>query len=143
MTGGDPAEIPADWFSRVTELAPDKRWAVMETNHLAEDFMHPTLGIEVPGRDDRLLIPSNAEFQARYVQRLLTEAYANGAEFVTWWTLRDLDLLERQLNGWGNEWGTEKNPMAGLARDCGIYDGEGNARPSRGVWERWLALPKR
>ena len=48
MTGGNPADIPVNWFSRVRKIAPNKPFAVVETNFLAENFYHPTQGIPIP-----------------------------------------------------------------------------------------------
>ena len=138
--GGDPAEIPQDWFKRIRKLSGGKPWGIMETNHLAENFYHPTQGIRVSGRKDKLLIPSNEELQASYVHRLMQEAQSNRAEFILWWTLRDLDRLQTQLD---NAAGAPLEPFSKLANDCGIIDERGRRRLSAKAWTAWLKLPKR
>lgn len=46
--GGDASNIPADWFTKVRQIAPDKRFAVAETAFIAKNFTHPTLGMWIP-----------------------------------------------------------------------------------------------
>lgn len=136
MTGGDPADIPEDWFSRVRQFAPGKPFAVMETNHLAENFHHPD-GIPWPGDSEPVLIPGTPQFQADYLRRIFKEAQALKAEFVIQWTLRDLDQLQARLNKTGGEFDVSKNPFSALATDCGLYDERGKPRPALAVWEQW------
>jgi len=141
--GGDPADIQRDWFSRVRKIAPDKPFAVIETNHLAEDFEHPELGVPIPGRGDHVLIPGSAQWQAGYLELLFTELQLLDAEFVVQWTSRDLDRLAAKWRGTGSAIDPDLEPMAKLANDCGVYDESGQPRPSLSIWEAWRALPRR
>ena len=142
MTGGNPADIPRDWFSRVKQIAPDKPFAVIETNFLAESFYHPTQGIPIPFRRKRLLIPARKKWQAEYIEFLLSEANKLQAEFVLHWGYRDLDRLQALLDGTGGALDSNINGFASLAKDCGLIDEQGRPRPSLDVWQKWLALPK-
>ena len=142
VTGGDPTNIPADWFTRVRRLAPGKKFAIMETNHLAENFHHPD-GVPWPGDSEPVLIPGTPELQAQYLHRLFREAQNLKAEFVIQWTLRDLDQLQARLDQTGGELDSHRNPFVALATNCGIYDEKGRPRPARDVWKKWLAIPWR
>ena len=141
MTGGNPADIPKDWFSRVKDIAPDKPFSVVETNFLAQSFYHPTQGIPIPFRKKRLLIPAKPKWQAGYLEFLLSEANELDAEFVLHWGYRDLDQLQAILDGTGGPFDSNIHGFASLAKDCGLIDERGRPRPSWDVWQRWLALP--
>ncbi|ABW31793.1 hypothetical protein AM1_B0067 (plasmid) [Acaryochloris marina MBIC11017] len=142
MTGGNPADIPKDWFSRAKEIAPDIPFAVVETNFLAEDFYHPTQGIPIPFRKKRLLIPAREKWQAAYIEFLLSEAHRLEAEFVLYWGYRDLDQLQAKLDGTGGAFDSNIHGFASLSKDCGLIDEKGRHRPSFNVWQRWLSLPR-
>jgi len=142
MTGGDAANIPTNWFSRVREIAPDKPFAIVEGNHLAENFYHPTLGVSIPGTDKKLLIPGREDWQADYIRFLLQEAQDLNAEFVLQWNIRDLDQLTELLTGGGSVLDPDVEPFAALATDCGLFDEHGRARPASAIWKRWLELPR-
>ncbi|XOV84035.1 MAG: hypothetical protein ACFHXK_02740 [bacterium] len=142
MTGGDPADIPADWFSRAREIAPDKPFAIVEGNHLAENFYHAQLGVALPGTEKKLLIPGNEKWQADYIELLLSEAQKMEAVFVLQWNIRDLDQLTELLRGGGSMLDPEVEPFAALATDCGLFDEHGRARPASKVWKKWLGLPR-
>ena len=142
MTGGNPADIPRNWFTRVRKIAPDKPFAVVETNFLAEDFYHPTQGIPIPFRKKKLLIPAREKWQAEYIEFLLSEANKLQAEFVLHWGYRDLDRLQEMWDGTGGDFDSNINGFASLAKDCGLIDDKGRPRPSFNVWQRWLSLPK-
>lgn len=143
MTGGDPADIPRNWFSRAREIAPGKPFAVVEGNHLAENFYHPTLGISIPGQKKKLLIPGSEEWQAGYIEFLLEQAQMLDAEFVMQWNIRDLDQLTAKLTGGGSGLDPDVEPFAALATDCGLFDENGRARPAAHVWKAWLERPRR
>ena len=143
MTGGDPSQIPENWFSRVKKIAPNKPFAVIETNFLAESFYHPTQGIPIPFKKKRLLIPGRKKWQAEYIEFLLSEANKLKAEFVLYWGYRDLDQLQALLDNTGGKFDSNINGFASLAKDCGLIDEKGQHRPSFNVWQRWLSLPKK
>lgn len=137
--GGDATRIPEDWFTRVRSLAPGKPFAVLESGFIASPFMHPTQGIAIAGRRDRLLIPGGPRSQALFTVRLLEAANELDAAFVNLWAVRDLDRLfdafapDSDLN----------QPMLRLARDRGLYDELGRPRPALRIWEAWRVLPRR
>ena len=137
---GDARKIPVDWFSNLTSHAGNKRFAILETSFAAENFFHPTLGIKVAGRSDRLLIPGGKKSQAIYVRRVLEEAHALNAEFVNFWTVRDTDRLHELIQLSDN---TFSDPMWKLTQDTGLFDETGEPRPALSVWRQWLLLPRK
>lgn len=132
--GGDAGRIAEDWLSKAHRIAPGKPLAVLETAYAGESFYHPELGIPVPGRADKLLIPSSEEQQRAYVEWLLGEAARLDALFVSWWTPRDLDPLFDRI---------QPHPMSRLVEDAGMVDEAGEARPALEVWRSWAKAEHR
>jgi hypothetical protein len=123
----DPRALPPDLFSALAGLAPGKRLAIAETGWPAETVSAP---YPVP-------IPADDETQRLYVEHLLGEADRLGAAFVVWFFTRDYDgFWESQI---------QFAPEAALLRlwkDCGLYAGDGRARPGLAAWRRALARPR-
>jgi len=123
---GDPANLPADWFSQGVDLADGKPIAVAETGWIAEDLVIPTYSLNVPADEDD---------QARYVEALLAACEEHDARFVTWFTIADFDDLWNGVLG--------QDPLSHIWRDTGLYDGVQVERPALGVWQARLAVPLR
>lgn len=140
--GGDPGDLPSNWFERASQIAPEKPFAVMETNWLAENFYHPTQGIPDPRNGQRILIFGKETWQSEYIELLFKEARKMEAEFVVQWNVRDLDQLHVLLDKGGGRMDSKMNPFWKLAQDCGLYDQDGRARPSLQVWEAWRKQPR-
>jgi len=121
----DPDTIPEDWFSELRNLAPDKPFAITETGYIAEDLESSFVGMR--GRE---------AWQARYVDRLLSELHALDAEFVVWFVIRDFDAGWQRLVDLGAE-----NEAFLIWRDTGLLRPNGTARPGMRVWRRWLGVP--
>jgi hypothetical protein len=122
---GDPANLPADWFSQIQNIANGKPIAVAETAWIAERLDVPTFNVDVM---------ATAQNQADYMTELFAEADALNAEFVVWWALVDFDAL------WNGALG--QDPVARIWRDTGLFDEALNARPALDVWQQQLALQK-
>jgi hypothetical protein len=120
----DPGLLPADHFSALADLAPDKPFAVAETGWPAEDVTAPF----------PVTIPASETTQRAYVARLLTDADGLSAAFVMWFVSRDYDdLWESYLQFLPNA------PLLRLWRDNGLYTGDGQRRPALETWRGWLA----
>jgi hypothetical protein len=119
----DPADLPADWFSRLAALAPGKPFAIAETGFIAEDLVMTDPPVSIPG---------SAARQNSYLGFLLERSAALDARFVNWFLARDYDQgwSHWGLPEWMKEW-----------KDIGLIDGDGNARPSLAAWDAWKALP--
>jgi len=137
--GGDATKLPPDWFTQVRKIAPSKPFAVLESGFIASPFMHPTIGVPIKGRKDRLLIPGGPKSQALFTVKLLQAANDLDAEFINLWAVRDLDQLfdrfapDSELN----------DPMLRTAQDRGLYDETGKPRPALKVWDAWRELAAR
>lgn len=120
--GGNPDGMGADWFSKYAGLAPTKPFAVAETGFIAEDFRILT----------RLIwIKSTPQAQAKYVDKLLTEANRLKAEFIVWYVPIDYDLLWEKMeaqgmDAWMEQW-----------RTSGFLDGKMQPRASLQTWDTW------
>ncbi|MEM9380178.1 MAG: hypothetical protein AAGB93_09555 [Planctomycetota bacterium] len=123
---GDPANLPADWFSQGVDLAGGKPVAVAETGWIAEDLVIPAFSLNVPADEDD---------QARFVQTLLAECARHDARFVTWFTIADFDALWNGVLG--------QDPLAQIWRDTGLFDGIQVARPGLAEWQARLSVPLR
>jgi hypothetical protein len=122
----DPANIPADWFSGLANLAPEKPFAVAETGFIAERLIIDAMGVDIPG---------TAEWQDQYLQFLTSECRRLNARFAVWFVPRDYDSL------W-EYWEPFDPPQwIKLWKDTGLLDGAGDPRPSLGTWDAWRALP--
>jgi hypothetical protein len=122
---GDPANLPANWFSQIQNIANGKPIAVAETAWIAERLEIPFFGVDVM---------ANAQNQADYMAELFAEAEAADAEFVVWWALVDFDAL------WNGALG--QDPVARIWRDTGLFDESLNARPALDAWQQQFSLAK-
>ena len=119
----DMSYLPRDWFDQMALIAPDKPFAITETGFVAEPLELASIGVRIRGRED---------WQARYVDYLLTHANRLEAEFIVWFVLRDYDEgweVMRQLGfpDWVTIW-----------KDTGLLDGDGQPRTGLESWDRWL-----
>lgn len=122
----DPAEIPADWFSRLYDISPDKPVAISETSYPAED-----LYIERGNRN----IKGTEEDQLEYLKLLLGNMSTLDFKFLTWFAIRDYDQLWELMAESGAD------EIFKSWRDTGLIDGDGKPRPALGYWDKWLSLP--
>jgi hypothetical protein len=120
----DPVDIPADFYTSVAALAPDKPFAIAETAWPAEDVTSPY----------PVTISETPQRQQAYLQRLLADADSLHAEFINWFFTRDYDDF------WNNYLSTDSNAaLIRLWKDTGLYDGAGTARPALADWQAALA----
>ena len=62
---GDPANLPADWLSQITTIAPDKPYFIAETGFVGEWLSIPSFGLDVVADEDK---------QDAYLDKLFMEA---------------------------------------------------------------------
>jgi len=117
---GNPNNMPVDWLSQITILAPGKPMAITEVAWAAENLVLPSFGID-------LSITIND--QSRFLDILFSEADLNSALFIIWFSIDDYDTL----------WETvlAKGDVARIWRDTGLYDENLNARPALDKWQKW------
>jgi arabinogalactan endo-1,4-beta-galactosidase len=123
--GGNPADIPENWLTKLTELAPEKPVAITETAMSAEDVV-----IE----SQNLTIPCNSTWQKRYVNWLMKECNRLEAEFIVWFVPADYDKMWEAIKDSSPEW-------AILWKDAGLYDEKLEARPALKIWNKWYRRP--
>lgn len=122
-----PDKIPADYFSKIRSLAPEKPFAIAETGYMAEDMVIKSANIEYK---------SNEDYQKKYVDFLLNAAQKEQAKFIFWFIPRDYDELWLTLEKSGApEWFK-------LWKDNGLVSGDGKVRKALGVWKEWLDRPR-
>ncbi len=116
----NPADIPADWYTRIQDLAPKKRLALME--------------LSTPGADLKsggvIAIPANEEWQATFIEKTFTEMNELNAEIIIWSpSAEDLDNLFP---------GGTIDPSTKLWLRNGLMDKNGNPRKGYNIWMSWL-----
>lgn len=121
---GDPANLPADWLSQITQVAGGRPVAIAETGWPAETLTIPAFGVD---------IASDAAKQDAFLDALFTAANALDARFIVWFSLVDYDAL------WNGV--LQQDPVAQIWRDIGLYDENLNPRPALDRWMENLASP--
>ena len=120
-----PAEIPADWFSRLYDISPDKPVAIAETSYPAEDLYIENYDRNIKGTE---------EDQLEYLELLLSSMSALDFKFLTWFVIRDYDRL------WELMAENDADEIFKSWRDTGLIDEDGGPRPALGYWDKWLSL---
>lgn len=121
MAHADPKNIPADYFSKIRELAPEKRFAFAETGFIAENL-------------ETFQIPGSVTGQANYIVKMLQQATTQKAVFVNWYVARDYDQMWQSL---ANQPGADVNR---IWRDTGLFDGDGVLRLGGALWRIYLLM---
>ncbi|WP_230741912.1 hypothetical protein [Methanooceanicella nereidis] len=119
----NPADIPRDWFSQMHDLAPEKPFAIAETGYAAEDLILDQYGATINGSE---------EWQAEYVNFMLTGASDLDAKFVVWFVSGDYDRLWDKMEKMGVD------ELFKLWKDNGLMDGDRKPRKSLDAWDKWL-----
>lgn len=117
---GDPANLPSDWLTQITDIAPGKTYAIVETGWIAENLSIPSFSLNVD---------SDADKQDLYLQALLQGANEINAETVLWFTSYDYDTL------WSTTLGMDN--LAKIWKDTGLYDENLAPRESLSTWKSW------
>lgn len=118
---GDRMEENLEWLK--SEFASfGKPFAFSETGQPAEPVVLPSLNFTIPADPER---------QRNVLQHLLSFSRAQDVEFLIWYLPRDYDALWNQIKGGAPE-------FFGVWRDCGLWDGNGDARPARAVWREFF-----
>lgn len=121
-----PEDLPGNWLSQITRLAPDKPVTVTESGWIAENLNIPRFNLSVQSTPAR---------QLAFVERLLEQSQSLDAAFVIWFTAVDYDEF------WENELG--RNDLTTIWRDTGLYDQNLNPRPALDTWQAALELRRR
>lgn len=121
-----PEDIPADWFSRLYDVAPEKPVAIAETAFPAQD-----LYLEIYERT----IKGTEEGQLKYLELLLEDMSALDFKFLTWFVMRDYDQLWKLMEERGAD------EIFKSWRDTGLIDENGKPRSALGYWDWWLSHP--
>ena len=126
----DPADLPADYFSELTDLAPTKPVVIAETAWPAED-------VEDVNNPGTIIAAEDPQRQQQYIQHLIDEMDRLDGRFITLFFTRDYDDF------WESDF--QYYPDAQLIRtwrDTGLYDGQGDPRPALDTWLEALDRPK-
>ena len=123
LTAYFASNFPTDMFDQIFGLS-NKQAVIAETGMIAEDMTAFSINFQ-----------SDQAKQNNYMTSLLQAADENDLLFVNWFVLQDYDRFCVFIGGCI---GTDR-----LWRDSGVYDGNGNTRPSYGTWKSYLARPLR
>lgn len=126
----DPADLPADYFSRLTDLAPSKPVVIAETAWPAEDLED----VNNPGT---IIAAEDPQRQQKYIRFLIDEMDRLNGRFLVLFCTRDYDDF------WESDLKNDSNAqLIRTWRDTGLYDGAGNPRPALDIWQEALERPK-
>ena len=125
----NPLDIPADWFSRLYSMAPEKPVAICETAFLAED-----LSLE---RFNGNTIEGSQKYQLEYLYLIFNHMAGLDCKFIIWFVIRDYDQLWLLMEEQGAD------EIFKSWRDTGLIDEKENPRRALGCWDSWLPLPVR
>lgn len=130
--------IPQDYFSALTNLAPNKPFAIAEQGWPAENITYPDpLPLGVPPSID---IPFTETDQSAYFSWMLSEAMLRKTVFVGVWIGQDGDGFWNQIFQF---WPEPIRLQSRLFRDLGFYDGTGQPRSKTiDVWTRYFQYPR-
>ncbi len=121
-----PEDIPADWFSRLYDMAPGKPVAITETSFPAQDQYQEDYDRTIKGTE---------EGQLEYIKLLFESMSALDLRFLAWFVIRDYDQL------WETMEANNADQIFKSWRDTGLIDEKGVPRPALGYWDRWLEIP--
>jgi hypothetical protein len=119
---GDPLNLPSNWLSQITSIAPLKEYAIVETGWVAEDLSIPTASLN---------IFSNETKQDNYLKVMFEEANKINAKTILWFSSYDYDTL------WANTLGSDD--ISKLWKDSGLIDENFVERKSVQTWKSELA----
>jgi len=122
---GDPANMPTNWLTQITNISGTTPLAISETGWIAED-------LDIP--DFSYSENSDPAKQSAYATQMLQAADDMDMEFVIWWTVADFDTL------WSDT--LFQDSIAKIWKDIGLYDENQNPRSVVTVWDGWLARQK-
>jgi hypothetical protein len=121
---GDPANLPTDWLSQITTIAPGKPYFIAETGFLGESLSIPAYSLNVVTDEDK---------QDLYLDKLFGETNRLDMEGIIWFTAYDFDEL----------WASSLNDDLSLIwRDTGLKDGNQISRKSLSTWNQWLGYTR-
>ena len=114
--------FPGDYLTQLFSLT-EKPIAVSESSYPAQEW----------SLSNGLTFYGTPEKQDRFLSLLLNAAQDFSASYVIWFTIRDYDQL------WEHVLGSSEETL--IWRDTGLYDENGNERPSLSTWSGWLTRP--
>lgn len=123
---GNPANLPANWLTQITDIAPDKPYAVVETGWPAQDLVISNYSINTT---------CTPAWQDQYLSTLCTEAHNElQASLLIWFTPYDYDTL------WNDTLG--QDDVSRIWRDTGLIDENLDNRTALTTWRNWLGYTK-
>ncbi|MEO6668835.1 MAG: hypothetical protein ABIN36_05125 [Ferruginibacter sp.] len=125
----DPANFPADFFTRFTELAPGKPFGFAETGYAAENLVIPSYSL------NKHCTPA---WQDAYLQKICKFCNERDSKFLIWFCHEDYDELDEYFMQTG-----QYADLLALWEDTGLTDENGNHRQAYLSWLQWQAKEKR
>lgn len=119
----DPSLFPDDYFSRYTNLAPDKPMGFAETGYAAEDLNIPSLNLNKHCTE---------AWQQQYLQLICNFCKEHHAKFLVWFCHQDYDALDQYFIQQGLY-----IDLMGIWEDMGLIHETGRKRPAYQTWLEW------
>jgi hypothetical protein len=124
----NPALFPADLFTRYSNLAPQKPFAIAETGYIAENLVIPAFSLNKQG---------NETWQRDYLEMMCKLCDEKKAQFLIWFCHKDYDAGSATLHTMGLY-----QDLFGIWEDTGFKDENGRERPAYQSWVQWMQRRK-
>lgn len=122
----NPDLMPENYFSQYLDLAPEKKIAFAETGYAAQNVVVPEFNLNKQ---------ANAEWQNKYLSKILELCQNKNAVFLIWFCYKDYDAAVVSLQNMNLY-----NPLVALWKDIGFKD-ENNT--NRIAYQTWTAFKSR
>lgn len=120
----DPANFPANYFDKFSDLSTGKGLVFAETGYIAEDLHIPTYNLNKQG---------TAAWQKAYLELLLKFCNDKRAKIFIWFCSKDYDAGNNTLRNMGLF-----QDYFMLWQDTGLKDELGRERPAYSTWLQWV-----
>ena len=124
---GNPENLPANWLTQISDVAPGKPFGVTETGWIAEDLEIAAYGLSVKGSES---------YQEDYLKMLFNECNNDiNTEMIILFTSYDYDTLWTET--------LRSDDLSKIWKDTGIISETFAERPALSTWRKWKSKAKR
>ena len=124
----DPANFPADYFTKFINLDSSKPIAFAETGYIAQDLVIPAISLNKQGTE---------KWQKDYLELICKLCNQQRAKLLIWFCHKDYDAGIATLKSAGLY-----QYLFDFWRDTGLEDETGRERPSYQSWLTWVNKKK-
>jgi hypothetical protein len=128
----NPANIPANYFEKYTNLSATKPLAFTETGYTAENLVIPGLNLNKQG---------NENYQKDYLEKVINICKNKKAKLFIWFCPKDYNALITNFQNQGI-YTQQTIDLLSLWKDIGLINENGVLRPAYNSWINYMNLEK-